>query len=229
MKRAIIFSVAMMLLGALIWLLMSKFPKVMHNDQNIISIITTMLVLTALLARMVATNANLSLFLKQIGIWILIGLIVLTGYSYQDDMKNFGNRLMANLVPGYGQSNDDGSVVFYAGNAGHFLISANINEVAKINFLFDTGASMIALTPEDATKIGIDIKALKYNSPLSTANGIAMGAEIVLDKVQIGAITMRNITAMVASGGLDTSLLGMSFLRRLKQFDIHDNILTLTN
>lgn len=227
MKKITIFAILISLLLALLIYLASVFPSTLNSDQNIIALITTIIVLTSLFARIASSsNTNLFKFIIQIFAWFFIGIVILAGYSYQTEIKAFGNRLIANLVPGYGESKSN-QVTFYAGNGGHFTINAMINDTAKITFLFDTGASMIALTPEDAKRIGIDLKSLNYNFPLSTANGVSWGARITLTKVQIGDIIENNVEATVANGGLDTSLLGMSFLKRLKQFEIHDNVLTL--
>ena len=105
-----------------------------------------------------------------------------------------------------------------------------INDEQRIKFLFDTGASLISLTSEDASDLGIDIEKLNYNYPLSTANGISLGARINLAKVQVGPITVYNVEAVVNKPGTsDISLLGMSFLSRLKEFIFKGNSLTLTN
>ncbi len=133
------------------------------------------------------------------------------------------------MIPGYAQGNGDGSVSFYAGNNGHFEITALLNDKNRVKFLFDTGASTVALTIEDAKKIGINTDNLIYNLPLNTANGISWAARVNIDKIQIGPIVVRNVEGTVSSGGLDSPLLGMSFLRKLSTFVIKGNTLTLVN
>ena len=56
-----------------------------------------------------------------------------------------------------------------------------------------------------------------------------MAAEIRLDQIAVGPIVMRNVPALVARpGALDESLLGMSFLERLKSYTVERGRLVLT-
>ena len=220
----------MLSLIALLLLLYKNFPNALSADQNKISLIYSGVIITLMMSRLAVSNIKTSVLINQIIAWVFIGLIAVTGYSYKLELKQFGNRLAANIIPGYAQVNDDGTITFYAGGNGHFNINAMVNDVAKIDFLLDTGASVVSLTNRDAKAIGIDVDNLEYNSPSSTANGTSWGARIMLDKIQIGSIIVHNVPASVSKeGALETSLLGMSFLRELKQFNIQENKLTLTD
>lgn len=54
-------------------------------------------------------------------------------------------------------------------------------------------------------------------------------APVSLDRVRVEDITIRNVPAAVAEkGALGTRLLGMSFLSRLKNFQIQQGELVLT-
>ena len=56
-----------------------------------------------------------------------------------------------------------------------------------------------------------------------------MAAEVRLGQIAIGPIVMRNVPALVARpGALDESLLGMSFLERLKSYAVERDRLILT-
>ena len=67
------------------------------------------------------------------------------------------------------------------------------------------------------------------DAPVTTANGAALAAEVRLDQVAVGPIVMRNVAALVARpGALDESLLGMSFLGRLKSYAVERGRLVLT-
>lgn len=229
MRNIVRFSIAIALLTSLILLLMKHFPHSLDSDQNKISLITSFIIISLFLMRMITHKPNFTIFIKQFSGWVLISLLALTGYSYQYELKQYSNRLTANVLPGYGQGNGDGSVTYYAGDDGHFIVTSLINDEDRVRFMLDTGASMVSLTKEDAKNIGINVETLNYNTPLSTANGTSWGATVKLDKMQVGPIIIYNIEATVSDGGLDTSLLGMSFLRQLKQFSVKGNILTLVN
>jgi clan AA aspartic protease (TIGR02281 family) len=85
----------------------------------------------------------------------------------------------------------------------------------------DTGATVVALTYEDAERLGLSPRSLDFSSLVQTANGIARVAPVKLDRVRIDDIMLRDVPAIVAErGALATNLLGMSFLGRLKSFQM---------
>ena len=47
--------------------------------------------------------------------------------------------------------------------------------------MIDTGASDVAITKEDAIRIGFDINKLRYTKFYSTANGTSASAPVMLD------------------------------------------------
>ena len=111
--------------------------------------------------------------------------------------------------------------------SGEFAIAGRVNS-ARVTFLFDTGASAVVLTAEDARRAGVETSRLVFDVPVATANGAAMAAEMRLDQIAVGPIVMRNVPAMVARrGALDESLLGMSFLERLKSYTVERDRLIL--
>jgi aspartyl protease family protein len=114
-----------------------------------------------------------------------------------------------------------------AGTHGHYYASAEING-RPIDVLVDSGASLVALTYDDARRAGLYVRDSDYTHRVSTANGPARVAPVTLDRVSIGDITVRNVPAAVSEPGkLATSLLGMSFLGRLQQIDIRGGVLVL--
>lgn len=110
---------------------------------------------------------------------------------------------------------------------GHFLVRPRI-EGADFLMVVDTGASTVALTAEDAARAGIRPGSGDFNISVSTANGTAKAAPVRLREVRIGEIVIRDVDAIVMTPGrLGISLLGMSFLRRLRGFDIAGGQMTL--
>jgi aspartyl protease family protein len=104
--------------------------------------------------------------------------------------------------------------VLAAGPQGHFFGDATVNGV-PIRFLVDTGASAVALPAAEADRLGIDYRK-GVRSVASTANGVVAVYRVTLDIVRLGAIELRSVEAMVVESGLDTALLGMSFLNRVE-------------
>jgi len=123
---------------------------------------------------------------------------------------------------------NQGSVVSIPKNRqdGQFWADARVNS-GHVRFLVDTGAGAVALTLNDAKKAGIKTRDLVYNVPISTAGGKNMAAFVELKSISVGAITLRNIRALVVPEGLDTSLLGMTYLGQLQKVEATPNALLL--
>lgn len=98
---------------------------------------------------------------------------------------------------------------------GHFIAAGQING-QSVQFLVDTGASMISLNAAEARRLGVNY--LKGERGFaSTANGIAAVYQVKLDAVRVGDISMNNVDALVHEGNsLPVVLLGMSFLNRVE-------------
>jgi aspartyl protease family protein len=146
-------------------------------------------------------------------------LALATAYLYRQDAAAIGNRLLAGLVPGRAvvvtTSEGGQEVILHKLLNGHFEADVEING-QTISMLVDTGASMVALSREDAERVGIIPDNLTYSMNVMTANGRAQAAPVTLSEVAIGPIVRNNVTASVAEDGkLDQSLLGMSFLETL--------------
>lgn len=109
---------------------------------------------------------------------------------------------------------------------GHFWAESSVNG-ARVRFMVDTGASIIALTPSDARRAGIDLARLDYVVDIRTANGVTKAAYVTLERVQVAQILLNDVEAVVVPQGLETSLLGMSFLSRLQRFEASQNSLIL--
>ncbi len=121
-----------------------------------------------------------------------------------------------------------GSVVeIHATRGGHFLTEVEIDG-QPITIMVDTGATMVALSYEDAERAGIFLNPGDFTLSVSTANGRARVAPVMLNSVSIGDITVRDVRAAVSEPGrLRTSLLGMSFLGRLSRFNMRPGLLVL--
>ncbi len=84
----------------------------------------------------------------------------------------------------------------------------------------DTGASETVLSPADAARVGIDLAALTFDRASETANGVGYGAAFQADSLSVGAITFRDMPIMINQAPMSSSLLGMTFLRRLESFQV---------
>jgi aspartyl protease family protein len=101
------------------------------------------------------------------------------------------------------------------GANGHFEADATVDG-RRIGFMVDTGASVIALRRQEASRLGIHPAQRDYTAKVSTANGTIFAAPIELGRVDVGGITVRNVAALVLPDeALPQNLLGMSFLSRI--------------
>ena len=172
-------------------------------------------------------------FARNMAIWVMIVLALMAGYVFRYDLQNLGSRLTAGLIPGSPRAVESiegrERVVLAKGNDNHFVARMQLNG-RPVTLLVDTGASSIVLTAEDAELVGIDVSALKFTIPTSTANGTAFAARAKLGFVEIGPIERRNLTVMVSKPGvLSHSLLGMNFLSTLTAFEFRGDELFLTD
>lgn len=167
--------------------------------------------------------------------WLAVFLILLGAYAYRDELTMVGGRLLGVLAPGVpvsgriaGGGVDDDAVVVVRAIDGHFAVRAAVNDTS-ITLMFDTGASFVTLTPEDAAAIGIDVSGLRFALPIRTANGTIRAAPIEIDRLAVGSIERRDLPALVAPPDtLDQSLLGMNFLNTLNGYAISGDRLVLT-
>ena len=91
----------------------------------------------------------------------------------------------------------------------------------------DTGATVVALTRQDARRLGVDPAPDAFTRQVQTASGLARAAPVRLSSVSVGGTRVEAVEALVVEEGLAYSLLGMSFLGRLSGFEATPHGLTL--
>jgi len=100
---------------------------------------------------------------------------------------------------------------------GQFLTHGAVNG-QPVQFVVDTGATLMALSRPEATRIGLDYRGGRP-ATVETANGEARGWRVSVGSVRLGEVTVRDVDAIVIDNdALRMGLLGMSFLDR---FDMH--------
>jgi aspartyl protease family protein len=102
---------------------------------------------------------------------------------------------------------------------GHFQADGRIDG-QRINFMVDTGASVVALNERSAAQFGLRPSRSDYNATVATANGTVRAARARLPMVELGGIVVRDVEALVLPDeALSQNLLGLSFLSKLKRFE----------
>lgn len=121
----------------------------------------------------------------------------------------------------------NGRINLKADGRGHFFGTFQMNG-RGIDGMIDTGASTIAINETTARRLGFTGNGLDFRYSVDTANGRTDAARIILDRVEIGTVRVRNVEAMVLRDkALSGTLVGMSFLSKLRSYQVQDGGLTL--
>lgn len=124
-----------------------------------------------------------------------------------------GDVVVATAVP---ETRNSRSISLPRGAGGHFYTDGLVDG-RRIEFIVDTGASMIALREGDAARLGIHPSERDYNLRMQTANGIVLAAPVDLNRVELGDLMVRNVRAIVLPDqALAQNLLGMTFLSQVR-------------
>jgi len=107
----------------------------------------------------------------------------------------------------------------------HYYATASVNG-HDVRFLVDTGASEIALTEDDARKIGIKFDPGKYELIGAGASGYVRGQYVNVDDIRLEGIHQGAAKAVVVEGA-DISLLGQPFLEKIDEIVIRKGEMTL--
>lgn len=119
------------------------------------------------------------------------------------------------------------TVVIPRDSRGHFAVNAQIDG-KRMEFMVDTGASVIALTESDALRLGLRPAPQDYTAEVKTANGVVRAARTQIDRVEIDDIAVYNVAALIMpDAALGENLLGLSFLSRLHRFEYSEGQLVL--
>jgi len=114
---------------------------------------------------------------------------------------------------------DDGTVEIQRSSDGHFYADAQING-APVRALVDTGATVVALSREDARNAGLATSIGMNDVVGRGADGDVHGEYIVLDRVTLGQKTVESVPAIVLNSG-EQSLLGQAVLAKFDSVEIH--------
>lgn len=226
-----------LLLGALVavFLALSGQPEVLASlaDVDTAGWVAAAALSLYVVYLLLGHGGRLGEAVRHIAVWLAIFMALIVGYAYREEVSMVVNRVAGDLLPpGSGIAVETGvpgerAVRIRRRGDGHFVASSSVNG-QTVRMLVDTGASTVVLRPADAEKVGIDAETLSYSVAVNTANGMTYAAPVRLRSLAIGPVEIRDVDALVAKPGtLKESLLGMSFLRRLRSFDFSGEFLTL--
>lgn len=175
---------------------------------------------------LVLFRERLTQAVEAILFWVVIGLLLVVGYSYRLELRDVVDRVMAELIPGH-VAGHGLNVEVVRSHSGDFALNAHVNG-ARTHMILDTGASSVVLTQQAAKAAGLPIEILSYTVNVETANGRTRAAPVTLDRIAVGGLTERDVPALVAqSGQLKSNLLGMTFLNRLQSWEVRGDKLRM--
>ena len=154
----------------------------------------------------------------------LIGIAVLAPSLRRTDAPSPAPATVAAVAPAPAAVEPGAASRRYARDPdGHFYVEAQVNG-ARVRFIVDTGASVVALTPADARRAGIAL-------PDERAKAMGAGGEVevrpvVIDRIALGGLEARGVRGAIA-GQLPVSLLGQSFLAEAASVEIRGDVMVL--
>ena len=108
---------------------------------------------------------------------------------------------------------------------GHFYVHAKING-ELVRFIVDTGASAVALTEEDAERIGLDVDPDAFEYIGEGASGPVLGQLVTIDEIDVDGKVVDNVSGAVLKGS-KLSLLGQSYLTRMGEVQMRGDTMVL--
>ena len=110
---------------------------------------------------------------------------------------------------------------------GHFATDGRIDG-QRVDFMVDTGASLVALNETSAASFGLRPTRGDYNATVMTANGTIKAAPVQINSLEVGGIRVYGVRAMVLpDAALSDNLLGMSFLSKVRRFEMANGRLVM--
>ena len=112
---------------------------------------------------------------------------------------------------------------------GHFTADFRING-RTVKGLIDTGATYVAINRSTARRLGVSPTQSDFKHQVRTANGTTSAALVNLHRMEVGAILVDNVEAFVLEDqALSATLIGMSFMSKLKSYRVNNNRMELVN
>jgi aspartyl protease family protein len=122
-------------------------------------------------------------------------------------------------------SSQDGSIELQRDDDGHFYADVRINGT-DLHMIIDTGASIIALSRNDARMAGLATSIGMNDVVGRGADGEVHGEVVRLDNVELGPLSAQGLDAIVLNSG-EQSLLGQSFLSKFSSVEIKGDKMVL--
>ena len=166
------------------------------------------------------------------GVKMLVGWVLIFGaafvlFTFQDDFKALGNRLLISARGGVEEVSTErgGEVRIRQASDGHFWVDAEVNG-EPVRFLVDSGASTTSLSRAAARRAGIDSSGA-FGAMVQTANGVIVVERGRAERIKLGPIERRDVAVHVSDAFGDMNVIGMNFLSTLSGWSVEGRSLVL--
>ena len=109
--------------------------------------------------------------------------------------------------------------------SGHFYTYATVNG-QLVKFVVDTGADVVALTPEDAERAGVKFNPAEFEVVAEGAGGPVRGQDVRIDSIEVDGKLVNDVRGVVLENSRK-SLLGQSYLSRLGEVQMRGDTMVL--
>jgi aspartyl protease family protein len=164
--------------------------------------------------------------LRHVATWLAIVAVLALAFAYRDVFSGAGQRLRLAFSAGDPVTTGDHELVIPQDDHGAFVVVGKVNG-QRVRFVVDTGATDTVLSPDDARRLGAPVGSLRYADAAETANGVGYSAPYTARRLEVGPIAFDDFRVAINQAPMSSSLLGMSFLRRLRSFEHRDGQLIL--
>lgn len=161
---------------------------------------------------LVQNRDSLGTKFKQAAAWVFIFIGVIAVFGLWEDIRQMARPSLASVTA-------EGQITVPRAPDGHYYLTLQVNGT-PIEFLVDTGATEMVLTPKDAERVGLIPASLQFWGRANTANGTVRTAPVTLDTVTVGPVRDTQVSAYVNEGEMQQSLLGMAYLHRWDKLEI---------
>ena len=109
---------------------------------------------------------------------------------------------------------------------GHFYTHAKVNDAELVHFVVDTGATVVALTVDDARRLGISVDPSEFTVVGEGASGLVRGKDVMLKSVEVDGKRVENVRGVILEGSR-LSLLGQAYLSRMGEVEMSGDYMVL--
>lgn len=193
------------------------------NGDSVVALIATVTMAVLVGSSLLARRLPIGPMVKMAAAWVAIFAVAYAAFLYRGEAGDVWQRMVAD-VRGEGDMRISGQTLHIRkSDDGHFWLTARVNNT-RARFLIDSGATVTTISTATARAAGI--AGERAAVPVSTANGIVVMQRGRITTLIAGPIEQRDAPVNISAVD-DTNVLGMSFLSRVRRWQVEGDTLTI--